>query len=62
MNENVGTDVNTTLPGFDTEFTSLDDYIRVITARIWEGRHSTPSTATTAPTARSSLPAAPARA
>ncbi len=26
------------LPGFDAEFTSLDDYIRVITARIWEGR------------------------
>ena len=33
--------VNTSLPavpGFDAEFTSLDDYIRVITARIWEGR------------------------
>ena len=26
------------LPGFDAEFTNLDDYIRVITARIWEGR------------------------
>ena len=26
------------LPGFDAEFSSLDDYIRVITARIWEGR------------------------
>jgi ketosteroid isomerase-like protein len=26
------------LPGFDAEFHSLDDYIRVITARIWEGR------------------------
>lgn len=26
------------LPGFDAEFASLDDYIRVITARIWEGR------------------------
>ena len=34
-------EVNTSLPavpGFDAEFTSLDDYIRVITARIWEGR------------------------
>ena len=30
--------LNTLLPGFDAEFTSLDDYIRVITARIWEGR------------------------
>jgi hypothetical protein len=29
---------NPVLSGFDTEFTSLDDYIRVITARIWEGR------------------------
>jgi len=29
---------NPVLPGFDAEFTSLDDYIRVITARIWEGR------------------------
>jgi predicted ester cyclase len=29
---------NAALPGFDAEFTSLDDYIRVITARIWEGR------------------------
>ena len=29
---------NPTLPGFDAEFTSLDDYIRIITARIWEGR------------------------
>ena len=28
------------LPGFDAEFTSLDDYIRVITARIWEGRQT----------------------
>ena len=27
-----------TLPGFDPEFNDLDDYIRVITARIWEGR------------------------
>ena len=26
------------LPGFDPEFTDLDSYIRVITARIWEGR------------------------
>ena len=26
------------MKGFDAEFTSLDDYIRVITARIWEGR------------------------
>lgn len=26
------------LPGFDAEFKSLDEYIRVITARIWEGR------------------------
>ena len=26
------------MTGFDAEFTSLDDYIRVITARIWEGR------------------------
>jgi predicted ester cyclase len=26
------------MPSFDAEFTSLDDYIRVITARIWEGR------------------------
>ena len=36
-----GATVNTAapaLPGFDAEFTSLDDYIRVITARIWEGR------------------------
>ena len=30
--------MNRTLPGFDAEFTSMDDYIRVITARIWEGR------------------------
>ena len=29
---------NAALAGFDAEFTSLDDYIRVITARIWEGR------------------------
>ena len=29
---------NPLLPGFDAEFTGLDDYIRVITARIWEGR------------------------
>jgi hypothetical protein len=29
---------NPHLPGFDGEFTSLDQYIRVITARIWEGR------------------------
>ena len=27
-----------TLAGFDPEFVDLDDYIRVITARIWEGR------------------------
>ncbi len=26
------------MPGFDAEFAGLDDYIRVITARIWEGR------------------------
>ncbi len=26
------------MTGFDAEFSSLDDYIRVITARIWEGR------------------------
>ena len=31
-------EVNAVLPGFDAEFASLDDYIRVITARIWEGR------------------------
>ena len=30
--------LNSALPGFDAEFTGLDDYIRVITARIWEGR------------------------
>jgi predicted ester cyclase len=30
--------LNPALPGFDAEFSSLDDYIRVITARIWEGR------------------------
>ncbi|MFY7974337.1 MAG: ester cyclase [Rubrivivax sp.] len=30
--------MNTALTGFDAEFTDLDDYIRVITARIWEGR------------------------
>lgn len=30
--------MNITLPGFDAEFKDLDDYIRVITARIWEGR------------------------
>lgn len=30
--------MNIPLPGFDTEFKDLDDYIRVITARIWEGR------------------------
>jgi predicted ester cyclase len=29
---------NASLPGFDAEFRDLDDYIRVITARIWEGR------------------------
>ena len=29
---------NAVLPGFDIEFNSLDEYIRVITARIWEGR------------------------
>jgi predicted ester cyclase len=28
---------NVSLPGFDAEFRDLDDYIRVITARIWEG-------------------------
>ena len=28
------------LPGFEAEFSSLDDYIRVITARIWEGRQT----------------------
>lgn len=28
----------TAMAGFDAEFTSLDHYIRVITARIWEGR------------------------
>jgi predicted ester cyclase len=28
---------NANLPGFDAEFRDLDDYIRVITARIWEG-------------------------
>ena len=26
------------MKGFDPEFKTLDDYIRVITARIWEGR------------------------
>ena len=26
------------MKGFDSEFTTLDDYIRVVTARIWEGR------------------------
>jgi hypothetical protein len=26
------------MKGFDTEFSNLDHYIRVITARIWEGR------------------------
>ena len=34
----MNTGVSSALPGFDAEFTSLDDYIRVITARIWEGR------------------------
>ena len=34
----MNTNVNATLRGFDAEFSSLDDYIRVITARIWEGR------------------------
>ena len=34
----MNTRVNSALPGLDAEFTSLDDYIRVITARIWEGR------------------------
>lgn len=29
---------STAMAGFDAEFTSLDHYIRVITARIWEGR------------------------
>lgn len=29
---------NTTMAGFDTEFRDLDQYIRVITERIWEGR------------------------
>ncbi|MDQ2780371.1 MAG: ester cyclase [Pseudomonadota bacterium] len=32
--------VNATLPGFDAEFADLDDYIRSITARIWEGRQT----------------------
>lgn len=30
--------VSPALTGFDAEFSSLDDYIRTITARIWEGR------------------------
>ena len=34
----MSTVVRPALPGFDAEFTSLDDYIRSITARIWEGR------------------------
>jgi ketosteroid isomerase-like protein len=38
MNQPVNAASKNTLPGFDAEFTSLDDYIRVITARIWEGR------------------------
>ena len=38
MNTDVNAVVNTALPGFDAEFATLDDYIRVITARIWEGR------------------------
>ena len=38
MSKRVNTQLTTALPGFDAEFTSLDDYIRVITARIWEGR------------------------
>ncbi len=29
---------NPSIAGFDPEFTGLEDYIRVITARIWEGR------------------------
>jgi predicted ester cyclase len=28
----------TAMPGFDPQFADLDDYIRVITAQIWEGR------------------------
>ncbi len=28
---------NTKLPGFDAEFCDLDNFIRVITARVWEG-------------------------
>lgn len=31
------TESNPSLPGFDAEFRNLDDYIRVITDRIWEG-------------------------
>ncbi len=38
MTDDTSANINPTLPGFDAEFTSLDDYIRVITARIWEGR------------------------
>ena len=38
VNKLVNAPLNSALPGFDAEFTSLDDYIRVITARIWEGR------------------------
>ena len=38
VNTRANTQIDSALPGFDAEFTSLDDYIRVITARIWEGR------------------------
>ena len=38
MSNGVSNGVNCAWTGFDAEFTSLDDYIRVITARIWEGR------------------------
>ena len=38
MNSSVNHTSMPAVPGFDAEFTSLDDYIRVITARIWEGR------------------------
>ena len=38
VNPKVNPKASSALPGFDAEFSSLDDYIRVITARIWEGR------------------------
>ena len=38
VNKLVNTPLNSALPGFDAEFSSLDEYIRIITARIWEGR------------------------